>query len=97
MKVRYTKSALRQLSAILAYIETHSPQGAQKVQARIARLIGALEMQPFIGVATSKRGVRRAVAIPTLTSFFMKFVVTGSLSAPSGMGRAKGINHRRLV
>jgi toxin ParE1/3/4 len=64
VKVRHTRAALRQLGAILAYIETHSPQGALKVKARIAQLIGILETQPFIGAATNKRGIRRAVAAP---------------------------------
>lgn len=64
MKVRYTRTALKQLNAILGHIETHSPQGARNVQARIARLTGALETQPFSGAATNKRGIRRAVAAP---------------------------------
>ena len=64
MKVRYTKAALRQLGAILSYIAEHSPQGAQNVQARLGRLMAALETQPLIGARTNKPGVRRAVAAP---------------------------------
>jgi toxin ParE1/3/4 len=35
MKLRYSPSALADLEAILAYIAARSPQGANKVQARI--------------------------------------------------------------
>ncbi len=64
MKVRYTKSALNQLEAILTYIQMHSPQGSKKVQGRICELINVLETHPFIGVTTSDRRIRRVVATP---------------------------------
>jgi plasmid stabilization system protein ParE len=35
VKLRYTRPALADLSAILDYIAAHSPQGARQVQARI--------------------------------------------------------------
>ncbi len=64
MKVRYTRSALRQLEKLLAYIEAHSPQGAKNVQMRLQELLGILEMQPLIGRATDDPRIRRIVATP---------------------------------
>ena len=42
MKLRYTRSAFADLTAILDYIAAHSPQGATRVQARIQSLVGLL-------------------------------------------------------
>jgi toxin ParE1/3/4 len=64
VKVRYTRSALRQLEKLLAYLEAHSPQGAKRVQMRIQELLGILEMQPLIGKATNDPRIRRIVATP---------------------------------
>jgi toxin ParE1/3/4 len=64
VKVRYTRSALRQLEKLLAYIEAHSAQGAKSVQIRMQELLGILEMQPLIGRATDDPRIRRIVAAP---------------------------------
>ncbi len=64
VKVRYTKSALKQLHAVLTYIQMHSPQGAENVQRRISELLNVLETQPFIGVRTIDPRIRRLVAAP---------------------------------
>jgi plasmid stabilization system protein ParE len=64
VKVRYTRSALRQLEQVLSYIEAHSPQGAKKVEMRIQELLGILETQPQIGRKTSDPRIRRIVATP---------------------------------
>lgn len=64
MTVRYTKTALRQLGNILAYIKSHSPQGARHVQERLAGLLSVLETHPHIGVRTDDRRIRRLVSTP---------------------------------
>ncbi|MDR3533820.1 MAG: type II toxin-antitoxin system RelE/ParE family toxin [Rhodopila sp.] len=59
MKLRYTRPALADLSAILDYIAARSPQGARRVQARIQALIDALVIHPHIGTRTSDPAIRR--------------------------------------
>ena len=48
MKVRYTRSAAKQLDEILTYISGHSPQGAAKVKARLQHLIRPFVAKPQI-------------------------------------------------
>lgn len=64
MRVRYTKTALRQLREILGYIQSQSPQGERHAQQRIAELLTVLETHPRIGVRTDDRRIRRLVATP---------------------------------
>ncbi|MBI4724816.1 MAG: type II toxin-antitoxin system RelE/ParE family toxin [Rhodomicrobium sp.] len=90
MKVRYTKSALNQLEAILTYIQMHSPQGSKKVQGRICELINVLETHPFIGVTTSDRRIRRVVATP------YPYVILYQSSLPQGKAKAQVPSQARL-
>jgi toxin ParE1/3/4 len=46
VKVRYTRRAARQLDAVLAYFERHSPQGAQHVMDRLEGAIDLLTDYP---------------------------------------------------
>ncbi|MGO9546284.1 MAG: type II toxin-antitoxin system RelE/ParE family toxin [Rhodomicrobium sp.] len=64
VKVRYTKSALKQLHTVLTYIQMHSPQGAQSVQERINELLSVLRTHPYIGARTSDPRIRRLAATP---------------------------------
>jgi plasmid stabilization system protein ParE len=64
VRIRYTRRALRQLFAILDYIERHSPQGAKSVSRRLEQLITILQLQPDIGVATRRYRFRRFVLRP---------------------------------
>jgi toxin ParE1/3/4 len=64
VKVRYTAPALADLNAILDYIANHSPQGAQRVQARIQSIIDLLSLYPFIGSRTDDPTMRRLPASP---------------------------------
>jgi toxin ParE1/3/4 len=64
VKLRYTLPALADLSAILDYIAAHSPQGAQRVQARIQALTDLLLLHPYIGRRTSDPGIRRMATTP---------------------------------
>lgn len=64
MKLRYTLSALADLSAILDYIAVHSPQGAKRVQARIQTLVGLLLRHPHAGVRTDDPTIRRLTTAP---------------------------------
>jgi toxin ParE1/3/4 len=61
VKLRYTLPAIGDLSAILDYIAAHSPQGAQRVQARIQALTDLLLLHPRIGRPTNDPTIRRSV------------------------------------
>ncbi|WP_247517539.1 type II toxin-antitoxin system RelE/ParE family toxin [Bradyrhizobium sp. 190] len=53
MKVRYTRRALRQLAAILDYIDARSPQG-DNVKQRLQAVISLLADHPNSGRLTNK-------------------------------------------
>ena len=64
VKLRYTRPALADLSAILDYIATHSPQGARRVQARIKAVIDLLLQHPYVGRRTNDPAIRRIPTVP---------------------------------
>lgn len=64
MKIRYTLPALADLNSILDYIETRSPQGAKRVQARIKMIVDLLTMHPHMGVRTDEPTIRRVTTSP---------------------------------
>jgi toxin ParE1/3/4 len=64
VRVRYTLPALADLSSILDYVAAHSPQGAQRVQARIQALTDLLLVHPQIGRRTEDPTIRRMPAVP---------------------------------
>lgn len=64
MRLRYTRPALADLSAILDYIAAHSPQGAKRVQARIQTVIDLLLHYPQLGRPTTDPAIRRITATP---------------------------------
>jgi toxin ParE1/3/4 len=64
VKLRYTLRAAAELDKALEYIEARSPQGADRVRARIQTVINLLLRHPYAGQPTSKRRLRRIVASP---------------------------------
>nr|WP_245258638.1 type II toxin-antitoxin system RelE/ParE family toxin [Methylopila sp. M107] len=52
MRLRFQKRALRQIEEALTYIAAESPQGAAKVEARIAAALQQLRLYPFSGRKT---------------------------------------------
>ena len=64
VRFRYTLPALADLSAILDYIAAHSPQSAQRVQARIQALTDLLLLHPHIGRRTNDPAIRRMTTTP---------------------------------
>ena len=64
MKIRYTAPAFADLSLILDYIAARSPQGANRVQARIQAVIELLISHPHIGVRTEDPAIRRLTTLP---------------------------------
>jgi toxin ParE1/3/4 len=64
LKLRCTRPALADLDQVLAYISAHSPQGAQRVQARIKAITDVLLEFPRIGTATEDPTTRRMTTSP---------------------------------
>lgn len=64
MRLRYTRPSLAALISILDGIVAESPQGAQRVRARIRSVIELLLAYPLIGVRTDEEGIRRVTTIP---------------------------------
>ncbi len=64
MRLRYTLRGAAELDKVLAYIDTRSPQGGRRVQARIQAVINLLLQYPHAGQPTSKGRLRRVVASP---------------------------------
>ena len=64
MKLRYTLPALADLESILEYIAARSPQGAQRVQARIKAILDLLLAHPRMGARTDDPTIRRVTTTP---------------------------------
>jgi toxin ParE1/3/4 len=58
MKVRYASRATRELAAIFKYLSDVNPQAAADVVAAIENTAAVLSTSPYMGVATTLRGVR---------------------------------------
>lgn len=64
VRLRYTRPALADLSAILDIIAAHSPQGMRRVQIRIKTLTELLLQHPHIGRRTNDPAIRRMTTTP---------------------------------
>jgi len=64
VKICYTAPAFADLSLIPDYIAEHSPQGANRVQARIQSVIALLTSHAQIGVRTEDPSIRRLTTLP---------------------------------
>jgi toxin ParE1/3/4 len=99
VKLRYTSSALADLTEILDYIQAYSPHAARRVQSRIQRITDLLLTYPHC-VRTDDPSVRRLATAPhpylifyeaTVTEIIVIAVRHGARS-PDGMpGAAKNI------
>lgn len=77
MTIRYTRRALAQLAAVLAYIDERSPSGAQNIKARLKAVIDLAAEHPRIGRLTDRPGIRRVVVTPYPYFIFYKAADTG--------------------
>jgi plasmid stabilization system protein ParE len=69
MRIRYSPRALHDITAILAYLERHSPQGAQNVARAMRKTIDLIGQFPQSGRPVSEFGVRatgRAISLSGL-------------------------------
>ena len=76
MNLRYTLPALADLGSILDHIAIHSPQGAQRVQARIQAIIDLLLLHPDVGIRTNDPVIRRLTAVPYPYLIFYEVTAT---------------------
>jgi len=72
VKIRYTGPALADLSSLLDYIASHSPQGAKRVQARVQAVIDLLAVHPHVGVRTDDPRNSSADNIALPLSYFLR-------------------------
>jgi toxin ParE1/3/4 len=75
VRLRYTKRAAAQIDKALDYVEERSPQGAAHIRERLLAVVTLLQLNPYIGHATSRRGVRRFGL--TTYPYFIDYRVTG--------------------
>jgi toxin ParE1/3/4 len=64
VRLRYTLSALFDLSVIFDYIASHSPQSARRVQVRIKALTDMLLLHRYIRRRTNDPAIRRMPTTP---------------------------------
>ncbi|MFC5562665.1 type II toxin-antitoxin system RelE/ParE family toxin [Methylobacterium aerolatum] len=59
MRVRYTRTAARQIASALDYLAEDSPAAARDMSERLRAVLAHLREHPFMGRATSVRHIRR--------------------------------------
>ena len=59
LRVRYTRTALRQIEAAVAYLNAQNPQAARGLQERIFAVVALLRTHPRSARETSRRNIRR--------------------------------------
>jgi toxin ParE1/3/4 len=64
VNLRYTFPALADLNTVLDDIATKSPQGADRVQGHIRKIIDLLLLYPHIGIGTDDPAIRRVTTAP---------------------------------
>jgi len=64
LRLRYTKTALRQIEAALSFIAVDSPQRADGFRRRILVATALVLDHPFIAQSTSRSDSRRVVLTP---------------------------------
>jgi toxin ParE1/3/4 len=85
VRLRYTLPALADLDSILDHIAERSPQGANRVHARIRTVIDLLLIHPYIGSRTDDPTIRRLTTPPYPYLVFYEVTEVRSLSMRSDM------------
>jgi toxin ParE1/3/4 len=76
VNLRYTLPALADLDSILDYIAARSPQGAERVHARIKAILELLLAHPRMGVRTDDPVIRRLTTTPYPYLIFYEIIET---------------------
>lgn len=76
MKLRFTRTALKQIEQALSYIAERSPSGARRVSDRISATVDLVKHYPHAGQATSRKHVRRIVLTPYPYVIFYRHTAT---------------------
>ncbi len=64
MRLRVTRTALRQIEDILRFVEARAPAGARAIRARLRDILAILPAHPLAGQATTRPGIRRLTLTP---------------------------------
>jgi toxin ParE1/3/4 len=75
VKLRYTRTALRQIDSALDYIALRSPQGARSLNKRILTTVALIQEYPQAGQMTSRERYRRLVLTPYPYVIFYRVAV----------------------
>ena len=75
MKLRYTRTALRQIEEALSYIAARSPQVAAGMRARILATAALLQDHPHAAQATTRPNTRRVILTPFPYVLFYRVAV----------------------
>ncbi len=59
VKVRYTRTIIRQIDAAVTYLKAQNPQAARGLQERILTVVALLQAHPQSARATSRQDIRR--------------------------------------
>lgn len=59
VKVRYTRTALRQIDEAVSYLKAQNPQAARGLQERVLSIVALLQAHPHSARETSRRNIRR--------------------------------------
>lgn len=59
VRVRYTRTALRQIDAAVGYLKAQNPQAARGLQERILDILAPLQAHPHSTRSTSRPNIRR--------------------------------------
>jgi toxin ParE1/3/4 len=59
VRVRYTRTALRQIDAAVGYLKAENPQAARGLQERILGILAQLQTHPHSARRTSRPNIRR--------------------------------------
>lgn len=59
VKVRYTRTILRQIDVAVAHLKAQNPKAAGGLQERFHTVVALLQMHPHSARVTSRRNIRR--------------------------------------
>ena len=59
VKVRYTRTIIRQIDAALTHLKAQNPRAARGLQERISAVVVLLQTHPLSARETSRRNIRR--------------------------------------
>ena len=93
MRLRYTRTALRQIEDALSYTAVRSPQGAAGMRERILAAAALVQDHPRAAQATSRPNTRRVALTPYPYVLFYRIAADGAKSDRAQLARAIAALH----